>query len=175
MTRYGPDGEFVPHPCLGVSPACFLQGAAPATGGSASLPTGKARNRSKSLRICALISRVTAPVNFWPSMRQQGLFRPRRSCHGVSAFSNFTKIRERNEFLESEVAFAVELLNDHRRRRTWRPVTRKHASRCSRALHTTSLNCCTSAGPGERAACSSGLRFQRRSPSRLEYVRDDAG
>ena len=37
------------------------------------------------------------------------------------------------------------------------------------------LRCCTSAGLGERAVCSSGLRFRHGSPSPREYVRDEAG
>jgi hypothetical protein len=39
----------------------------------------------------------------------------------------------------------------------------------------TILTCRTSAGRGERAACSSGLRFPQQFPSPMEYVRDEAG
>ena len=40
---------------------------------------------------------------------------------------------------------------------------------------TTTLSCCTNAELGERAVCSSGLRCRHRSPSPMEYVRDEGG
>src|SRR5438046_448408 len=40
---------------------------------------------------------------------------------------------------------------------------------------TTTVSCCTNAGLGERAVGSVGLRCRHRSPSPMEYVRDEAG
>jgi hypothetical protein len=42
-------------------------------------------------------------------------------------------------------------------------------------LTTSALSCCTNAGRGARAVCSSDLRCQHRSPSVMEYVRDEGG
>src|SRR5882724_11445122 len=40
---------------------------------------------------------------------------------------------------------------------------------------TTTLSCCTNAELGEHTVCSSGLPCRHRSPSSMEYVRDEGG
>jgi hypothetical protein len=55
-----------------------------------------------------------APVDFWPSTAEyRKSFQAAAKLYGMSASSYFEKIRDRNELLEAEVAFAAELL--HRR------------------------------------------------------------
>ena len=53
-----------------------------------------------------------APVDFWPATAAyRRSFQAAAKLYGVSASSYFEKIRDRNELLESEVAFAAELLH----------------------------------------------------------------
>ena len=52
-----------------------------------------------------------APLDFWPATAAyRRSFQVAAKLYGVSASSYFEKIRDRNELLESEVAFAAELL-----------------------------------------------------------------
>lgn len=53
-----------------------------------------------------------APVDFWPSTSaHRAAFQAAAKLYGMSASSYFEKIRDRNELLESGVAFAAELLH----------------------------------------------------------------
>jgi hypothetical protein len=53
-----------------------------------------------------------APIDFWPSTAAyRRSFQAAAKLYGVSASSYFEKIRDRNELMESEVAFAAELLH----------------------------------------------------------------
>jgi hypothetical protein len=53
-----------------------------------------------------------APVDFWPSTdAYRSAFQAAAKLYGVSASSYFEKVQDRNELLESQVAFAAELLH----------------------------------------------------------------
>lgn len=74
--------------------------------------------------------------------------------------------------VEDEVGRPNEIESDGKqpKERTYPRVSREQGR-----VTTTTLRCRTNAGLGERAVCSSGSPCRHRSPSPMEYVRDEGG
>src|SRR6202035_5511703 len=112
---------------------------------------------------------VTTPSTCSPSFSRPGFEDFMRDTSAREGEKHFPLSQAEQDAVEKKYSHAV-IISE-------RALSRPQPHDCSRAgqVTTTTSSCCTNAERGECAVYSSGLPGRHRSPSPMEYVRDEGG